>query len=282
VLWKPALADSMLNIEIPQNNLLLDEIHIKMDNPNKRFLLASFYYKQKKGNVDGLFFYVWDKQTMSPVLENSVTLSDELRKEAKGDANLKMAFNDYFIKNFIVKKDGGFIINAESYYTTSRVGSFNRWNYLYGMPYSSSDYYSTYSTMSSTWWWRNRYDNSQSVRHHADNVTILSFDKTGTLQWSNVIHKEQFDDEGDDRISFQLANTGSQIHYIFNLDEKRTLLLNDFLLTPGGEISHNPTLKNLDKGYEFLPKYGKQVSSYQIVIPCYFRNYICFAKLEFN
>jgi hypothetical protein len=225
---------------------------------------------------------VWDKQTMSPVLENSVTLSDELRKEAKGDANLKMAFNDYFIKNFIVKKDGGFIINAESYYTTSRVGSFNRWNYLYGMPYSSSDYYSTYSTMSSTWWWRNRYDNSQSVRHHADNVTILSFDKTGTLQWSNVIHKEQFDDEGDDRISFQLANTGSQIHYIFNLDEKRTLLLNDFLLTPGGEISHNPTLKNLDKGYEFLPKYGKQVSSYQIVIPCYFRNYICFAKLEFN
>jgi len=282
VFWKPALSDSMLTIEIPQNELLLDEIHIKVDNPNKRFLLASFYYKQKKGNVEGLYFYVWDVQTRSAVMQNSVTLSDELRKEAKGDANLKMAFNDYFIKNFIVKKDGGFIINAESYYTTSRVGSFNRWNYLYGMPYGSSDYYSTYSTMSSTWWWRNRYDNSQAVRHHADNVTVLSFDKTGTLMWSNVIHKEQFDDEGDDRISFQLANTGSQIHYIFNLDEKRTLLLNDFLLSPGGQITHNPTLKNLDKGYEFLPKYGKQVSSYQIVIPCYFRNYICFAKIEFN
>ena len=100
--------------------------------------------------------------------------------------------------------------------------------------------------------------------------------------WSNVIHKEQFDDEGDDRISFQLANTGSQIHYIFNLDEKRTLLLNDFLLSPGGQITHNPTLKNLDKGYEFLPKYGKQVSANQVVLPCFYKNYICFAKIEFN
>jgi hypothetical protein len=113
-------------------------------------------------------------------------------------------------------------------------------------------------------------------------VTILSFDKEGALQWSNVIHKEQFDDESDERISYQLANTGGQIHYIFNMDEKRTLLLNDFTLTPDGQIAHNPTLKNLDKGYEFLPKYGKQVSAHQIILPCYFRNYICFAKIDFN
>jgi hypothetical protein len=151
------------------------------------------------------------------------------------------------------------------------------------MPYNSYDYYTTYSPLYSTWWWRNRYsNNSQAVRYHADNVTILSFDKTGALQWSNVIHKEQFDDEGDDRISFQMANTGDQIHYIFNVDEKRSLLLNDFMLSPDGQINHNPTLKNLDRGYEFLPKYGKQVSSYQVIMPCFYRNYICFAKLEFN
>lgn len=282
LLWKEAQSDTLLNIDVPQNDILLDEIHVKVDNPNKRYFLTSFYYKQKRGNVEGFYFYVWDKQSRQVVLQNSLVLNEELRKEAKGDANSKMAFNDYFIRNVVVKKDGGFIINTEAYYTTSRVGNWNRWNYLYGMPYNSYDYYTTYSPMYSTWWWRNRYDNSQSVRHHADNVTILSFDKTGRLQWSNVIHKEQFDDEGDDRISYQMANTGSQIHYIFNMDEKRTLLLNDFTLTPDGQISHNPTLKNLDKGYEFLPKYGKQVSAYQVIIPCYFRNYIVFAKIEFN
>lgn len=282
LLWKEAYSDTVKTIEVPMNKMLLDEIHIKVDNANKRYFLTSFYYTKKRGDVEGFYFYVWDKQTQKPVLQNSVTLSDELRKDAKGDANIKMAFNDYFIRNIIIKRDGGFIINTEAYYTTSRMNSWNRWTYLYGMPYSSFDYYSTYSPMYGGWWWRNRYDNSQSVRYHADNVTILSFDSKGTLQWSNVIHKEQFDDESDDRISYEMANTGSQIHYIFNMDEKRTLLLNDFTLSPDGQINHNPTLKNLDKGYEFMPKYGKQVSAYQVLIPCYYRNYICFAKIEFN
>jgi hypothetical protein len=281
--WKKADEDSVFTIEVPQKDILLDEIHVKVDNNNKRYFLTSFYYKQKRGNIEGFYFYVWDKQTKFPVLQNSVVLGDELRKEARGDANMKTAFNDYFIRNVIIKKDGGFLINTESFYTTSRLGNWNRWNYLYGMPYYSNyDYYTTYSPYYSTWYWRNRYDDSQSVRYHADNVTILSFDKNGTLQWSDVIHKEQFDDEGDSRISFQLANTGNQLHYIFNMDEKRTLLLNDFTLSRDGQINHNPTLKNLDRGYEFLPKYGKQVGVTQIIIPCYFKNYICFAKIDFN
>jgi len=280
--YKPADLDSLISVDIPHTDIFLDELHIKADNLNKRYLVTSFYYKQKKGNVEGFYFYVWDKRARNTVMQNSVVLGEELRKEAKGDANVKMAFNDYFIRNIIIKKDGGFLINTEAYYTTSRAGNWNRWNYLYGMPYNNYDYYTTYSPMYSTWWWRSRYENSQAMRHHADNVTILSFDKTGTLQWSDVIHKEQYDDEGDEHISYQLANTGGQIHYIFNMDEKRTLLLNDFTLSPDGHMNHNPTLKNLDKGYEFLPKYGKQVSSYQVLIPCYLRNYICFAKIEFN
>jgi len=282
LIWKKADSDTVTTIDIPQKDILLDEVHVKVDNANKRYFLTSFYYKQKRGNIEGFYFYVWDKQTQYPVLQNSVVLGEELRKEARGEANTKMAFNDYFIKNVIIKKDGGFLINAESFYTTSRYNSWNRWNYLYGMPYSSFDYYPIYSPYYSTSWWRGRYDNAQNVRYHADNVAILSFDKNGNLQWNDVIHKQQFDDDGDDRISFQLMNTGGKLHYIFNMDEKRTLLLNDFTLSPNGQISHNPTLKNLDRGYEFLPKYGKQVSSSQIIIPCFTRNYICFAKIEFN
>ena len=47
-----------------------------------------------------------------------------------------------------------------------------------------------------------------------------------------------------------------------------------------GQITRNPTLKNLDKGYEFMPKYGKQVSASQMIVPCLYRNIICFAKIE--
>ena len=68
----------------------------------------------------------------------------------------------------------------------------------------------------------------------------------------------------------------------FNKEEKSLHIINDFSVAPDGQISRNPTLKNRDRGHEFLPKFGKQVSAKQMIIPCYYRNYICFAKLDFN
>ena len=282
LLWKKAQADSFSTVELPLDNIYLDELQVKVDNFNKRYLVSSFYYKQRRGNIEGMYFYVLDKATGQPSMQNTVTFSEELRKEARGDANIKMAFNDYFLRNIIIKRDGGFIVGSESYYTTSRFNNWNRWDYLYGLPYSSAFDYYTYSPMYGSWLWRNRYNNSQAVRHHADNITIFSFDNTGKLQWNNVIHKDQFDDETDDRISYNIVNTGGQLHFLFNQEEHRTQLLNDYSLTADGQINRNPTLKNLDRGYEFLPKYGKQVSSKQMIIPCFYNNYICFAKLDYN
>ena len=56
--------------------------------------------------------------------------------------------------------------------------------------------------------------NNNQIRHHADNITILSFNNQGQLEWSNVIHKEQFDDEAGDRVSYLLMNTGGQLHFV--------------------------------------------------------------------
>ena len=279
--WKEAQSDTLLRVDLTREKVYLDEVHVKVDNANKRYLLTSFYYKERRGNIDGLYFYVWDKKTKTPVLENTVALSEELRKEARGDANSRMAFNDYFIRDILIRGDGGFAIGAESYYTTSRYNTWNRWNYLYGYPMSMYDYY-TYSPLYSNWMWRNRFNNGQAVRYHADNITLFGFDSSGKLMWSNVIHKEQFDDESDDRISYKLMKTGGQAHFLFNQEEKRVQLLNDFSADASGQLNRNPTLHNLDKGYEFMPKYAKQVSSRQMIIPCFRNNYICFAKLEYN
>jgi hypothetical protein len=280
---KQAQADSFFIKDLDIEKRYLDELHVKVDNFNKRYFLTSFYYKERRGNIDGFYFYVWDKETGKAEMERTVTFGDELRKDARGDANLKMAFNDYFIRNIIIKKDGGFIIGSEAFYTTSRYNSWNRWDYLYGSPfYSPFDYYS-YSPYYNSLWYRSRfYGNSQNVRYHADNIVVLSFDKEGQLQWNNVIAKGQYDDNTDDLISYQLMNTGGQLHFLFNMEERRVNLLNDYTVAPGGDINRNPTLKNLDKGFEFMAKYGKQVSAHQMIIPCLYRNSICFAKIEFN
>jgi hypothetical protein len=281
---KYANSDSFLFNDLKIDERYLDEIHIKVDNFNNRFLLTSFYYKEKKGNIEGFYFYSWDKLTRTKQMENIVSFGDDLRKDAKGESSLKMAFNDYFIRNIIIRKDGGFLISTESYYTSSRYNGWSRWDYLYGSPYyySPTDYYS-YGPYGNSAWNRSRYYNSgQSMRYHADNIVIISFDKNGTLQWNDVISKEQYDDDSDDLISYQIMNTGGQLHFMFNVEEKKGNLLNDYVLTGTGKVNHNPTLKNLDRGFDFMAKYGKQVSSFQMIIPCLYRNNICFAKIDFN
>ena len=278
---KKAMVDTFTFYPLNLEKMYLDELRIKVDNTNQRYLLSAFYYNQKRGNIEGLYFLAMSRNSWRPEMEKKFEFSEDLRHEARGESNLKMAFNDYFIRNIIIKKDGGFLIDAEAYYTTSRSFAWNRWDYMYGSPFMYPYDYYFYSPYYSSWWWR-RNSFNQSVRFHADNVAILSFNNKGDLEWSNVIRKDQFDDESDDKISYNVVNTGGQLHFLFNLQEKRNLLLNDFSLGPDGQINRNPTLKGLDKGHEFMPKYGKQISSRQFIVPCFYRNYICFAKVEFN
>ena len=122
-------------------------------------------------------------------------------------------------------------------------------------------------------------------RMYVTRPTILQFwplIRMAYQQWSSIIAKEQFDDQSDDLLSYQMVITGGQAHFLFNNLEKKANLLNDFSVQPDGKISRNPTLKNLDRGYELMPKFAKQVSAKQVIIPCIHRNYICFAKLEYN
>jgi hypothetical protein len=282
---KAMLADTIKWHDLKIDERLLDEIHVKVDNNNNRYLLSSLYYKEKRGSVSGYYFYSYDKQTAGPAMETVASFSDELRKEAKGDAGMKMAFDDYFIKNIITRRDGGFIISAEAYYTTSRFNNWNRWDMLYGSPYrynSLTNYY--YSPYYSRYLWGMAPRSSnQLTRYHADNIMVLSFSPDGKLEWSIVMPKNQYDDTSDDLLSFQIMNTGGSLHFLFNQLEKRLNLLNDYNLSPDGQINRNPTLKNLDKGYEFMPKYGKQVGAKQMIIPCVYRSsYICFAKIDYN
>lgn len=272
---------SVTNVEL--DGKILDEIKLKADNTNKRILLNAFYYKQKRGNIEGLYSLLWDKIENKKIREISSLFSDELRANAKGqDASMKTAFNDFFIKHIIVRKDGGYLIVSESEYTTSRGNAFNRWDYLgYSNPWMTPmDYYSysPYGYYGSPW---NRWNSMQNTRYNSENIMLLSYNKDGSIDWSNVIPKSQFDDESDNMISFQLINTGADIHFLFNMSEKRTMMLNDQSIAADGKLTRNPTLKNLDKGYDFMTRTGKQVSSRQVIVPCMYRNYLCFAKLEY-
>jgi hypothetical protein len=280
MITKAAYADNFIINDIKMSNIYLDDIHVKIDNFNKHYLITSFYSKQRRGNIDGIFSYMWDERASREMYNNRTELSDELRAQARGESTVKMAFNDYFIKHLVMRKDGGYIIIAESEYTSTRGNVYNRWDYN-GTPYSTlnGSYYYYNSPYSYPW---SRYGMNNVTRYYADNITILSFDGNNKLEWSNVIGKSQYDDNTDIFIGYGMVNFGNAIHFIFNDQERRQTILNVQGIGPDGQIVRTPTIKNLDKGYDFMPKQLKQIGARTVIVPCQYRNYTCFAKIEFE
>lgn len=264
----------------PDTKIFLDDIKIKIDNFNKRYLMTSLYSDKKRNNIDGVYTMVFDRTEGKQINAASTPFNDELRNDAKGEATTKTAFNDFFVQNIIVKKDGGFIVNMESNYQQSRGNNFNRWDY-YGSPYStgfgsSYDYYS----FNNNNWGGYRPGGLVSVRYAADNIVVLSFDRDAKLLWSNTLRKSQWQDDGDYAISYSILNSGEALHYLYNQQERSISLLSSQSITPEGKVIRNPTFKNLDKGYDFMPRYAKQVGARSLLVPCTFRQNLCFAKLD--
>jgi hypothetical protein len=280
-----ALNFNYINI-VKKESVYLDEVKLKSDNTNNRYIITSFYSNKKRGDILGLYVTIYDNISNSEKLNTVVNFDNEFRTDAKSDGNIKTAFNDFFIKEIIVKKDGGFLLNAENEYTSTRnnTNGFNRWDNLDNMNgyygtggfynFGSPFYYSPYNL------YRNR-SFYNVTRYFTDNIAIVSFDSLAKLQWTNVIRKSQFDDKSDALISYGTFNAGNQIKYLFNVLEKNKWILNEQSLTPNGQIIRSSTLKNLDKGYEFMPRHAKQVGAYQFIIPCMYRSYLCFAKIDY-
>src|SRR5690606_24860343 len=126
-------------------------------------LITAFYYKQKRGNVEGMYICKYDYGQNQTIYERITPFTNELKMNARGESSTNAAFNDYFIRRIITTADGGFLVTAESFYTTSRYQPWNRWNYMYG-PYGMSYpyYYSPYSPWYyNPWGW----NNSQGTRY---------------------------------------------------------------------------------------------------------------------
>ncbi len=279
---KKAYADTFAIHPINLGEYLLDDLKLKVDNVNSRYLVNSFLYKVKRGNVDGLYSAVWDRTTNTQIINNAAVFGDSLKNEAKSNGSIRLAFNDYFIRQVILKRDGGFILTAEGFTSQSRVNPWNRFDYLYGSPYMTSHDYYLSSPYNNYYYNRLRsFGQANQTRYYYENISVMSFDKTGRMEWSDIVHKSQYDDESDSFLSYQLMNAGGELHFLFNELERKNQLIADHTILPSGKVIRNPTLKSLDKGFQFMPRFGKQVSSKQIIMPCTYRNYICFAKIEY-
>jgi hypothetical protein len=275
-------ADTLATYTIDLEKKFIDEVKLKIDNLNNRYVINALYYPKGKSAIEGLFNFTWDNTNKNKSAGSFVSFNDTLRDEAKGENSTRFAFDDFFIRETIIKKDGGYLITSEDFTTQTRGGinnPFNRFDYLnnYNNFYNSGYYYQNpyYGYFRPF----NSFGN-QSTRYYFANILVQSYNKNGQLEWSRVIYKNQFDDDNDNYLSYGTLISGGEIHFLFNNDRNKNQIISNNSITANGELKRNPTLASYEKGYQFMPKLSKQVGAKQIIIPCTYRGYICFAKVD--
>lgn len=288
----PTIGDSVIRQPLTLNQKFIDEIRIKVDNTNGRYLLFSFYSNTKRGSIDGLYLASLDRSITIAPNERSFEFDDEFRKIARGENNIRNAFNDYYLKHFIIRKDGGILVTAESAYSSSRGNNLNRWDnpFLWGnmgmTPPGGFWGWNPYNPWGwggwgNPWGWGSGYSGNQSVRYYCDNVLVFSFDKNGGMQWNNMLAKSQFDDNTDNLLSYQIMNSGSGLLFLYNEWMRRSPVLSVQTVDGNGTINRQQPVRSVDKGFEFMIRFAKQISAKEMIVPANYRNAIGFVRIEF-
>src|SRR5882757_239695 len=262
------VSDTLAYHDFNMDKKYFDEITlIKIDNLNKRYIVNAFYSKKNRGNIEGIFTGVWDRNLGQQTITVSIPATDSLRDEAKTDGHLKFALDNFMVRQVVVKKAGGFLLMSEDYTTQTRGNTtgFNRYDnfnnpYYFSRGYGYS-YYNPYYGYYRPW---SSYNNQTSTRYYYENILVTNFDKDGKQIWNKVIHKDQYDDDNDNFLSFSTITSGGEIHFLFN-DDRKNQIIADHSISSTGEIKRNPTVKSQEKGYEFMPRLSKQISAKQII-----------------
>jgi hypothetical protein len=246
--------------ELPLDTKFAASGYIKVDNLNNKIYFGGFYADKKNGNYDGIIYAAYD--IASNTFQNRKLIPfDQDLINAAGARRKNHAFDNYQVRQVVVKNDGGFVLVSEVNYITTRS------NYMPGY-----GYYSFYSP----------YMNSLVHEYHYNDIMALSYNKDGIRDWSSFVQKEQYSQEdGGVFSSYALLNTGGTLAFLFNdFNPTHSRIQLATISSAGKSEVHSFTAEGNDYP-DWLPRYGKQVSGRVLVVPCFHKKQICFAKVVF-
>ena len=234
--------------------------YMKVDNLNNKVYFGGFYADKKNGSFDGLIYGAYDV-TGGSFLTRKLIPFDQNLINAAGIRRRNHGFDNYQVKQLIVKNDGGFVMVSEIHFVTTRS------NYTPGLGFYS--YYNPYS--------------STMVReYHYNDIMALSYNKDGVREWNSIIPKDQYSQEdGGVFSSYALLNTGGTLAFLFNNFNAANSRIQLATITPEGQTEvHSVTAEGNDYP-DWLPRNGKQVAARTMIVPCLHKKQICFAKAVF-
>jgi hypothetical protein len=278
----PSGVDSFLTQRVALEKKFTEGLFIKADNLNKKFVLNSFCYMNRKKRLDGLFTVMLDTDSFTEIKTAYNIFSDSLRSKSNTSYQYSFDYENLNIKNVIMKKNGGFIILSEDAYSET-IGNNNMWNrgFFNNMPMGGfSDYYLYNPYQYYGYRPFNNFGTNQTVRYYSNDIVVANVDSSLNLVWNSLIRKKQMDVDNDNFLSFSTFNSAGEIKFFFIERERTRQVISNQGLFPDGEIRRYATLKSPESRYDFMPRLAKQIGSAQMIIPFVYLGKIGFAKIE--
>jgi hypothetical protein len=110
----------------------------------------------------------------------------------------------------------------------------------------------------------------------------LAYNNDGVREWNTIIPKQQYSQEDDGVFSsYALLNTGGSLAFLFNDFDTRHSRIQLATVTADGKTDVHGLTADGNDYPDWLPKSAKQVSGRVMVVPCFYRKQICFARVNF-
>lgn len=234
--------------------------YIKVDNVNNRVYFGGFYSDKKNGNFDGIIYAAYDIATGAYSTKRFLPFDNNLVSSANSRQR-NHTFDNYIVRQLIVKNDGGFVLISEVNFVTMR-SSFA----------PGFGYYSFYSP----------YMNSTVREYHYNDIMALAYNKDGIIEWNAFIPKQQYSQEDDGVFSsYALLNTGGTLAFMYNDFDAHHSRIQLATVSADGKTEVHGLTTQMNDYPDWLPRFAKQVAGRMLVVPCFRKKQICFASVVF-
>jgi len=241
------------------NGKFAGDYYTKADEENGRLYIGGLFSDSKKGNPSGLLFSYLNLSTKTFEHQRFYNFDQTLQNSGSGRFHKKF-FNDFKIKQMVVKNDGGFVLMAEKFFVNSRLQGGGGFNSYYGNPMMS-----------------------RSTReYNYGDIFIISINSEGQKDWHQFIQKDQVTyEDGGVFSSFGLFNTGSELAFLYNDFRNRAASIVVSTINGDGKTDQMVINTVGNREPNWLPRSSQQISNKTIIVPCIKGSKINFAKVSF-
>ncbi len=227
---------------------------IVFDNHHSLLLCAGFSAEPSLSSRTSIFIYRIPLTDTSSIVRQLIPVDDRYKFKLASVPDKKGATGlfSYPIRNLILRNDGGLVLIAEAFFTYE---------------YSYYDYF-TQSYMRRT-------------DYQFNNIVGISIHPEGTIHWLHVIRKnQQSTDDGGIFSSFLQMTTDAELIMMYNADDNRYNEVRYSVIDATGRFEESRVIR-LKQPLALLPRFGRQVSANEAVMPCLYKRNLSVAKVIF-